>query len=50
LDAFQLSILWSVEFQNCTVYRGYSATVPSPQLLNVVAVVLKCGEKGRINR
>lgn len=40
----------SVEFRNPTAYYGYSATVPSPQLLNIVTVVLKYGEKGKIKR
>jgi hypothetical protein len=40
----------SVDFQNRTAYRGYSATIPSPQLLNIVTVVLKYREKGRIKR
>jgi hypothetical protein len=40
----------SVEFQNRTAYRGCSATLPSPQVLNIVTVVLKYGEKDRIKR
>jgi len=40
----------SVAFRNRTAYRGYSANVPSPQLLNFVTVVLKYGEKGKIKR
>jgi hypothetical protein len=40
----------SIVFQNRTACRGCSATVPSPQLLNIVTVVFRYGEKGRIKR